>query len=99
MPQDYILLLSVSPSCFEPCCTSVQQGAISFVSIAERMKIQLGSRSIRYFREKDVFRINRAEKRQQAVEKKRMETMKWHKAAAQRQFSTSEGRTYHAGGF
>ena len=77
MPQDYILLLSVSPSCFEPCCTSVQQGggAMSFVSIAERMKIQLGFRSIRYFREKDVFCINRAEKRQQAVKKKRMEAV------------------------
>ena len=33
------------------------RGAISFVSIAERMKIQVGSHSIRYFREKDVFRI------------------------------------------
>ncbi len=33
------------------------RGTISFVSIAERMKIQVGSHSIRYFREKDVFRI------------------------------------------
>ncbi len=49
---------------------------MSFVSIAERMKIQLDSRSIRYFREKDVFRINRTEKRQQAVEKKRMEAVR-----------------------
>ncbi len=48
---------------------------MSFVSIAERMKIQLGFRSIRYFREKDVFCINRAEKRQQAVKKKRMEAV------------------------
>ena len=52
------------------------RGAMSFVSIAERMKIQLDSRSIRYFREKDVFRINRTEKRQQAVEKKRMEAVR-----------------------
>ncbi len=61
------------------------------------MKIQLGSRSIRYFREKDIFCINRAEKRQQVVEKKRMEAVKWHKAAAQHQLSASEGRTYQAG--
>ncbi len=75
------------------------RGAMSFVSIVERMKIPLDSRSIRYFREKDVFRINRAEKRQQAVEKKRMEAVKRRKAAAQRQSTASEGRTYQAGGF
>ncbi len=50
-------------------------------------------------REKDVFRINRAEKRQQAVEKKRMEAVKRRKTAAQRQLTVSLGRTYQAGGF